>query len=199
MRTTTRRHHPRGPAVLLAACALAASGPAFAQTAVLDDESPTIGRRPARTVVAPDPDDDPPPGAAPREVTRPFHAPQNAMWVEPVYTIAGAFTGSVVTGVGFSHSLSRGLDLVVQGGAGSMNQYGTRYAVGGLSLGLTLFLTGTEPMNGLFVSPKVSFSAGIGADYLGAGVDIGYQYAVGGFFFAPVIGIGWDAVFPQGS
>ncbi len=200
--------------MLLAACAIAITAPALAQTAVLDDERPPGTPRSQRAVTRPDPDDDEdaPSRTAPRnadapaaEVIRPFQPPRNAAWIEPVFPIIGLFSATFITNVGISHSLSRGLDLVVQGGGGAQSQYGSSYAMGGLSIGLTVFLTGTEPMNGLFLSPKVSFNAaydprnGRPTDYFGAGIDLGFQYAVGGFYFAPVLGVGWDVGLPQGG
>ena len=163
---------------------------------------------------AEDADDEEPPAraaASDRDPTlppvRPFHVAQNAAWVEPIFPVVGLIPGVNYynTNIGYSHSLTRGLDLNVQAGIGSIGQYtgsSTRFPTGGLSVGLTIFLTGSEPMNGLFIAPKIAFSAGydgrlsVPTNYLGAGIDIGFQYAVGGFFIAPVLGVEMDAAFP---
>lgn len=213
MSPSIRRRHRCGSVVHLTSCLIAVTGPASAQTAALDDEVPPGATAPAR-VVAPTPAtariadadaDEDGHEATTQRTTYPYRMPQNAAWVEPVFPIVGLFTRSLDTNIGYSRSLSRGLDLNLQAGIGIVDQYGSQYPTGGVSLGLTVFLTGSEPMNGLFVSPRVRFDAGLDtrrggpADFLGAGIDVGYQYAVGGFFFAPVFGLGWDAVFPVGA
>jgi hypothetical protein len=131
-----------------------------------------------------------------------YQEPHNAGWFEPVWPIIGIFSGYYQTNFGYSHSLSRGLDVNVSFGVGSYNHWPGRHGTGGASVGLTLFLTGREAMNGLFIAPKIAFSVlydsrtNGDAVFFGPGLDIGYQFTWGGFFLAPVVGVEWDAGFP---
>ena len=132
---------------------------------------------------------------------RAYQSPRNAGWFEPVWPVVGAFTRYYNTNIGYSRSLSRGLDFNATVGVGFYDQYGTIRPTGGLSLGLTVFVTGHEPMNGLFFAPKIAFSSlldnrfGGNSTYFGPGLDVGYQYTHGGFFIASVIGVEWNVGF----
>jgi hypothetical protein len=183
-----------------------ASPPPPTRAPVFDDErlpdTPPPRPRIREATVASE--DDTPPRREPADA-QPFHryqAPRNAGWVEPVWPIVGLVSGYYQTNFGYSHSLSRGLDLNASFGFGSYNHWSGRHTTGGASVGLTVFVTGREAMNGLFFAPKLAFSVlydsrtSGDAVYFGPGLDIGYQFTYGGFFIAPVVGVEWDAVFP---
>ena len=135
---------------------------------------------------------------APRGNPAAYRPARVALWTAPAPMLFGLFAQLYSVTIGANISLARGLDLVVRGGLGiyqPRNAPAPYFAVGGGSVGLSIFLTGTERMNGVFVTPRVGLSYGYdGSSQLTApivlwGLEAGYQIARDGVFVALLLGV----------
>ncbi len=126
-----------------------------------------------------------------------------AVWTQPFLTLVGAINAAtdryaqdayahanlgidvaITRAVAFSTSLALSVPTAHGSGWGFAH-------VGGVSI----FLTGDRPLNGLFISPHwhVELSSlgsrSGGGIVFGPGFDVGFQATLGAFFIAPVFGI----------
>lgn len=130
---------------------------------------------------------------------------RHAIWTQPVLPVFGLLANWYNLNVGYSHSLSRGMDLVLEGGIGYLDRSsssGSGVVTAGASAGLALLLTGSRPLNGLYVLPKLQFghiplasissTSGSSAFTIGLGLDLGYQLTFGNFYLSPLLGLGYN-------